>query len=196
VVPSKNPPAFFVQLGCSQIFSIFGNMIALIQSIRLWIRKYPFFHKFAKFGIVGVISTLASLFVFWLITLQYPQFNLPAKAIGYLMGFFVGFTLNKLWTYVDRTGDGEKYLLKYIIVYGITFFVYLSFNFLCDHYIHPEVYIVKIAGSILHDNWQLFMLDNGPLVSNIISIGLNVGLNFLGTNFLVFKVPNPEEIFD
>jgi putative flippase GtrA len=171
-------------------------MIKLVQSIRQWIRKYPFIHKFSKFGIVGVISTLASLFVFWLITLQYPQFNLPAKAIGYIMGFFVGFTLNKLWTYVDRTEDGEKYLLKYIIVYGITFFVYLGFNFLCDHYLHPEVYIVTWTGSLLSEEWKEFLMQNGTLVSNFLSIIVNVGMNFLGTNFLVFKVPNPDEIFD
>jgi putative flippase GtrA len=171
-------------------------MIQMVQSIRQWIRKYPFIHKFAKFGIVGVISTLFSLFVFWLITLQYPQYNLPAKAIGYLMGFFVGFTLNKLWTYVDRAEDGEKYLLRYIIVYAITFFIYLGFNFTCDHYIHPETYVAEWAQTWVSPIWHQFILDNGPLVSNILAIGLNVGLNFLGTNFLVFKVPNPEEIFD
>jgi putative flippase GtrA len=83
-------------------------VIRIISNIRLWIRKYPLLHKFSKFGIVGVISTLASLFVFWLITLQFPQYNLIGKAIGYIMGFFVGFTLNKLWTYVDQAEDGEK----------------------------------------------------------------------------------------
>jgi putative flippase GtrA len=171
-------------------------MIQLVQSIRQWIRKYPFLHKFAKFGIVGVISTLASLFVFWLITLQYPQYNLPAKAVGYLMGFFVGFTLNKLWTYVDRTEDGEKYLLRYIIVYATTFFIYLGFNFLCDHYIHPETYVAQWVEGITSSEFHQFILNNGPLVSNILAIGVNVGMNFLGTNFLVFKVPNPEEIFD
>jgi putative flippase GtrA len=171
-------------------------MFKPIQSIRLWIRKYPFLHKFAKFGIVGVISTLASLFVFWLITLQYPQFNLPAKAIGYLMGFFVGFTLNKLWTYVDQAGDGEKYLLKYIIVYGITFFVYLGFNFLCDHYIHPETYIVSWLNGVVSENLLSFIASNGPLVSNFLAIGVNVTMNFLGTNYLVFRVPNPTELFD
>jgi putative flippase GtrA len=171
-------------------------VIRIISNIRLWIRKYPMLHKFAKFGIVGVISTLASLFVFWLISLQFPQYNLIGKAIGYFMGFFVGFTMNKLWTYVDRAEDGEKYLLKYVFVYAITFFVYLGFNFLCDHYLHPEVYIASMVDGIVGPGSVLFIRENGPLVSNILSIGLNVGMNFLGTNFLVFKVPGPEELFD
>jgi putative flippase GtrA len=171
-------------------------MVRIISGVRLWIRKYPFLHKFAKFGIVGVISTLASLFVFWLITLQFPQYNLPAKAIGYLMGFFVGFTLNKLWTYVDQAEDGEKYLLKYLIVYGITFFVYLGFNFICDHFLHPEIWIADVTAGIIGEEYSEFIRTNGPLVSNVLSIGLNVGMNFLGTNFLVFRVPNPKELFD
>lgn len=171
-------------------------MIKIIHALRVWIRNYPFLHRFAKFGIVGVISTLASLFVFWLITLQYPQYNLPAKAIGYIMGFFVGFSLNKLWTYVDQTEDGERYLLKYIIVYGITFFVFLGFNFICDHYIHPEIFVTQLLSPFLSDSWTAFLLSNGPLVSNILAIGLNVGMNFLGTNFLVFRVPDPKDLFD
>ncbi|MES2558651.1 MAG: GtrA family protein [Bacteroidota bacterium] len=171
-------------------------MITSISDLRKSIRKYPLLHKFLKFGIVGVISTLASLFVFWMITLQFPQYNLPAKAIGYIMGFFVGFSLNKLWTYVDRAEDGEKYLVKYLIVYCITFFIYLGFNFLCDHYLHPEMYIVSLLAGVLQEEQLLFIQENGTLVSNVLTIGLNVGLNFLGTNFLVFKVPDPETLFD
>lgn len=145
---------------------------------------------------MGVASTVASLFVFWLITLQYPQYNLIAKAIGYVMGFFVGFTLNKFWTYVDQTEDGEKYLLKYIIVYGITFFVYLFFNYICDHYLHPEEAISPLFMGIGFDKLASWLLINGTFVSNVLSIGVNVCLNFLGTNFLVFKVPSPQELFN
>lgn len=166
-----------------------------IKTFRKWIRQYPFIHKFLKFGFVGVASTVASLFVFWLITLQFPQHNLLAKAIGYVMGFFVGFTFNKFWTYVDQSVDGEKYLLKYIFVYGITFFVYLAFNYVCDHFIHPEIYIAPLVTAFGFEVFAGFLLINGTLVSNVLSIGVNVCLNFLGTNFLVFKIPTPQELF-
>jgi putative flippase GtrA len=58
-----------------------------------------------------------SLAAFWLIISQYPQFNLIAKAIGYITGFFVGFTLNKFWTYIDQAEDGEKVFAQ--IYYGV-----------------------------------------------------------------------------
>ncbi len=171
-------------------------MIISIQNFRLWIRQYPLARKFIKFGIVGTTSTVFSLAAFWLIIGQYPQFNLIAKAIGYITGFFVGFTLNKFWTYIDQADDGEKYLLKYIMVYGSTFVVYLLFNFVCDHFIHPNYYIAKpfyASGNNITASW---FMDNGPLVSNILSICVNVVLNFLGTNFLVFKVPEPNKLFE
>jgi len=166
-----------------------------IKAVRLWIRTYPFLHKFLKFGFVGIASTIASLFVFWLVVTQFPHFNLGAKAIGYLMGFFVGFSLNKFWTYVDQTEDGERYLFKYIIVYGVTFFVYLIFNFVCDHYLHPEYWIAPVVTQLGLIKLGHFLLNNGAFVSNVLSIGVNVCLNFLGTNFLVFKVPTPQELF-
>ena len=112
------------------------------------------------------------------------------------MGFFVGFTLNKLWTYVDHAEEGETYLLKYMIVYAVTFVVYLFFNFSCDHYIHPENFIAKTIADLGQDNFASWIVVRGTLVTNILSIFVNVILNFFGTNFLVFKVPKPDDIFD
>jgi putative flippase GtrA len=167
-----------------------------VKKIRIWIRQFPLLHKFAKFGFVGVASTLVSLFVFWIISLQFPQYNLLSKAIGYLMGFFVGFTLNKLWTYVEHTEEGERYLLKYMIVYGITFVVYLVLNFVCDHWLHPERYISVLVASSGFSKFAEWIIMRGTLVTNVLSIFVNVILNFLGTNFLVFKVPEPDKLFD
>jgi putative flippase GtrA len=167
-----------------------------IRKLRVWFAKYPTAKKFIKFGIVGTSSTMVSLLVFWLLSLQFPALNLLTKAAGWIMGFFVGFTLNKFWTYVDQTDDGEKYLIKYIAVYAITFFIYLGFNFLCDHYIFPNVYMADFFKSMEWLKTSEWLNNNGPFVSNIISILLNVMLNFIGTNFLVFKVPEPYKIFE
>lgn len=167
-----------------------------IKKLRKWFAQYPTAKKFIKFGIVGTSSTLVSLLVFWLLSLQFPALNLLTKAVGWIMGFFVGFTLNKFWTYVDQTDDGEKYLIKYIAVYAVTFFLYLGFNLLCDHFIFPNIYIADMAKSFGWKLTSVWLNNNGPFVSNIIAILLNVILNFIGTNFLVFKVPEPDKIFE
>lgn len=167
-----------------------------IKKVRLWIRNYPLAHKFIKFGITGFTAAMVSLFVFWLISLQFPQYNLVGKAIGYIIGFFVGFTLNKIWTYVDRTEDGESYLVKYVIVYVCTFVFYLIFNYVCDHVIrlHEPFYWVLDVLQLHHIAEIAYQHDT--TVSNMAAIGINAILNFIGTNYLVFKVPKPEDLFE
>ncbi len=167
-----------------------------IQKFRVWIRQYPTIRKFLKFGIVGATSAGVSLGVFWLISLQYPALNLVSKAIGYIMGFFVGFTLNKFWTYIDQTEEDEKYLLKYIMVYAVTFIVYLLVNFVFDHMLHPNQWFASIARDLDLAFISVYLNENGPLVSNILAIFINIFLNFFGTNKLVFKVIEPEHLFE
>ena len=112
------------------------------------------------------------------------------------MGFFVGFTLNKFWTYIDQTEEDEKYLLKYVMVYGITFVVYLLVNFVMDHFLHPNEWFAMITSQMNLPFISQWLSNNGPLVSNLIAIFINIFLNFFGTNKLVFKVPEPEHLFD
>ena len=162
----------------------------------MWLRKYPTSRKLLKFGIVGATSATVSIGVFWIISLQYPALNLLSKAIGYIMGFFVGFTLNKLWTYVDQTDEDEKYLVKYIMVYALTFMVYLGLNFFFDHFLHPHTWFVSIAQNFSLFDFAAWLSKNGPLISNLLAIFINIFLNFFGTNKLVFKVPEPEHLFD
>lgn len=167
-----------------------------IQTFRMWLRQYPTMRKFLKFGIVGATSAGVSLGVFWLISLQYPALNLVSKAIGYIMGFFVGFTLNKFWTYIDQTEEDEKYLLKYVMVYAVTFIVYLVVNFVFDHFLHPNEWFAQLATQMDLSFIAAYLKENGPLVSNILAIFINIFLNFFGTNKLVFKVPEPEHLFE
>lgn len=170
--------------------------LKLIQHFRKWITQYPTAKKFLKFGIVGATSACVSLGVFWLISLQYPALNLLSKAIGYVMGFFVGFTLNKFWTYIEHTEEDEKYLLKYILVYGVTLIIFLILNFLFDHWLHPNEWFAALAQNLDLTLMSLFLRQNGPLVSNLLAIFINIFLNFIGTNKLVFKVPEPENLFE
>lgn len=182
----------------ARLFCLFltGMLLQSIQRFRIWLRQYPTMRKFLKFGIVGATSAGVSLGVFWLLALQFPALNLLSKAIGYVMGFFVGFTLNKLWTYVDQTEEDEKYLVKYIMVYAITFVIYLVVNFVFDHFLHPNEWFANLSASMKFETSTAWLMENGPLVSNVLAIFINIFLNFFGTNKLVFKVPEPEHLFD
>jgi putative flippase GtrA len=171
-------------------------VLTTINRFRNWIKQYPTAKKFIKFGIVGATSASVSLGVFWLLIIQFPSLNLLSKGIGYIMGFFVGFTLNKFWTYLDQTEEDEKYLLKYILVYAVTFVIYLTINFIFDHFLHPNEWLAGLTSGLFKNNVSLWLSENGPLVSNVLAIFINIFLNFFGTNKLVFKVPEPDHLFD
>lgn len=171
-------------------------VITTINRFRQWIKQYPTAKKFIKFGIVGVTSTIVSLGVFWLLVSQFPSLNLVSKAIGYVMGFFVGFTLNKFWTYIDQTEGDEKYLLKYILVYAVTFVIFLTINFVFDHFLHPNLWLAQLTEGLMENKLSNWLIENGTLVSLVMAIFINIFLNFFGTNKLVFKVPEPDHLFD
>jgi putative flippase GtrA len=171
-------------------------VLTTITRFRNWIKQYPTAKKFIKFGIVGATSASVSLGVFWLLVNQFPALNLLSKAVGYIMGFFVGFTLNKFWTYIDQTEEDEKYLLKYILVYAVTFVIYLALNFVFDHFLHPNEWFAFLTKGMFDDKLSNWLNQNGPLVSNVLAIFINIFLNFFGTNKLVFRVPEPDHLFD
>jgi putative flippase GtrA len=153
---------------------------------------YPLLKKLIKFGLVGFSAAVVSILIHWLIILQFPQYNLVGKAIGSLLGFFMGFALNKLWTYVDRTDDNEKYLGKYFIVYFVTFIIYLVINYYLDHWVFLNIiYISKVQPF----DFVIFKINiQREVLSNIISIGINAVLNFIGTNYLVFRIKEQGKI--
>ncbi|MBI3234167.1 MAG: GtrA family protein, partial [Bacteroidetes bacterium] len=128
---------------------------------------YPLLKKLIKFGLVGFTAAVISILIHWLIILQYPQMNLVGKAIGSIVGFFVGYALNRIWTYVDRTDDDQKYLGKYFIVYLVTFFIYLLLNFFFDHYFLTQVIYISKEQPF---NFILFsVVIKREVLSNVIS---------------------------
>lgn len=123
-----------------------------------------FVYKGYKFGIVGILSTLFnySVFVFFykIISIHY----IISSILGYISGLLLGYQLNKNWTFIDQVDKSKSYIVDYIKVYGIS--LILSQVFL--------LFIVEI------------LLIN-PLYANILAIALSTVINFIGTNFFVFK---------
>ena len=72
----------------------------------------------------------------------------------------------------------------------------LLINFVFDHFVHPNLWFMAIANNLSLNNIAIYLEQNGPLVSNILAIFINIFLNFFGTNKLVFKVPEPDHLFD
>jgi putative flippase GtrA len=88
---------------------------------------------------------------------------LLSSAIGFMAGVFLGFAMNKGWTF-ESSETSYIHLVKYVLIYCIS----LGISLLFLKYIIEANGINKYAG-------------------NIIAIGITTCTNFIGIKLLVFN---------
>ena len=84
--------------------------------------------------------------------------------IGYVSGLLLGYQINKNWTFIDQVHKSKIYIVSYI-----------------------TVYVVSLISSQISLLYFVEILLIKPLYANIFAIVLSTVMNFLGTNFFVFK---------
>ena len=119
--------------------------------------------QFFKFLVIGVLSTLVNYLCFYVLFKHYLVYYLFSSALGFVAGVFVGYGLNKTWTF-QVSKSSERYLHKYFAVYCISLLI--------------SILILKFMVSTL-----MFV----PELANFVAIGVTTCTNFLGVKFLVFK---------
>lgn len=120
--------------------------------------------KGLKFCVTGGLNTIIDLVVTTLLnSLLCVNINV-AKPIGYLCGMINSFVVNKKWTFKTENKNTKKELLKFIVVN------------LC-----------MLALSLVLINTFKSTLDLNDTWANLISTGIVMIINFLVSNFWVFK---------
>jgi putative flippase GtrA len=130
----------------------------------LYSRIYKLKDRFLKFLFVGGLFTILNYAIFYILFRFFGVHYIIASAIGYITGLVLGYFVNKLWTYQVSKDSEESYAFMYLLVYMVS--------------LAAGSFFLKVLVDYLHIN---------ELISNIFSIGLSTIMNFLGTNFLVFK---------
>ncbi|MCB1140961.1 MAG: GtrA family protein [Leptospiraceae bacterium] len=121
--------------------------------------------KIIKFLIVGGIGTAIN-YGFFLVLFRYFHFHyLFASVSGYLFGLAIAYLFNKHWTYSNESASSDSvFIHKYLMVY-------LS-----------SLLISTLSLKLMVESFGM-----NELIANVFAISLATVLNFLGTNFLVFK---------
>lgn len=121
--------------------------------------------EFFKFAVVGLAGTVVNLSVLYLLTEYVGMYYLVSAMFAFLVAVTSNFILNKLWTFRESLNAGlsRKYT-RFVLVGTIALsvnvvFLYLLTEFLGFHY----------------------------LVSQIISIGLALVINFVGNKIWTFR---------
>lgn len=125
-----------------------------------WIKSKFEIKEILKF-LVGGGSAVVVDALFYAILKAYIDFSV-AKAISYILGAFVGFIINKLWTF-----ESEKFkvaeIYKYIILYACSALVNTGVN----------KFVIWIIPS--------------TVFAFLCATGTSTVMNFLGQKFLVFR---------
>lgn len=116
-----------------------------------------------KFGLVGVMNTLITLAVIFILMKVFHLSYKWSNVIGYIIGLINSFIWNKKWTF-KSTGNSIRELLVFAAVFGVCYG--LQFLFL--------LFLVEQRG--ISEDWAQ------PL-----AMILYTGLNFLLNKLLTFK---------
>lgn len=125
-----------------------------------WIKSKFEIKEILKF-LVGGGSAVVVDALFYAILKAYIDFSV-AKAISYILGAFVGFIINKLWTFESKKFKVSE-IYKYIILYACSALVNTGVN----------KFVIWIIPS--------------TVFSFLCATGTSTVMNFLGQKFLVFR---------
>ncbi len=125
-----------------------------------WIKSKFEIKEILKF-LVGGGSAVVVDALFYAILKAYIDFSV-AKAISYILGAFVGFIINKLWTFESKKFKVAE-IYKYIILYACSALVNTGVN----------KFVIWIIPS--------------TVFAFLCATGTSTVMNFLGQKFLVFR---------
>lgn len=125
-----------------------------------WIKSKFEIKEILKF-LVGGGSAVVVDALFYGILKAYIDFSV-AKAISYILGAFVGFIINKLWTFESKKFKVAE-IYKYIILYACSALVNTGVN----------KFVIWIIPS--------------TVFAFLCATGTSTVMNFLGQKFLVFR---------
>ena len=135
----------------------------------------------AKFGVVGVLNTLLSLAIIWIMTKKMGSAEATANLTGYIAGLINSFFLNRKWTFRSKGkvfGGAVKFFLVFVVCYLLQFGVLLFLNHSCPE--NPPLYsFFKPVLSVLKID-SLFYIQ-------MVSMVVFTVANFLINKYYTFK---------
>jgi putative flippase GtrA len=142
--------------------------------------------QISKFFIIGVSAVLVDLTIYYMLSSLFGLSTDVAKGIGFLTGAFYTYHLNKLWTWRNKEKSDKQTLLRFALIYSISFIANILIN---------KFALLTIPGFVASFNivpdgqkgFDIFAVKGEKLLSFIAATGFSAFFNFLGQKFFVFK---------
>ena len=134
-----------------------------------------------KFGIVGVINTLLSLAIIWILTKKIGCSEVLSNFVGYFVGLINSFFLNRKWTFGSKgnmLGGAVRFFIVFVICYLLQLGVLLYLNKTCPD--DPPLY------AVFEPALRIFNIDTLFYIQ-IMSMVVYTVVNFLINKYYTFK---------
>jgi putative flippase GtrA len=104
--------------------------------------------SFIKYGVIGVVNTLFSYTIIFL--LVYINFSAElSNFIGYFLGIFLSYYLNKKYNFKSKNSY-KKEMPKFLTSMFIAYLLNLIALVLCYRYIGINVYISQLIAGVVY----------------------------------------------
>jgi len=157
------------------------------------LKKLPESNKQAiKFILIGVLAVLTDIVCYFIMLNSLPEKiyfldnEVVAKAISFLFGFTVTYTLNNRWTW-RKTDHSKERIFKSLLLYSISLGLNVFLNSFFLYLLRDNGMVNYFPFSTANQLFSLLGLSIGAhLYAIIITTGLTAVFNFLGQKFWVF----------
>lgn len=134
-----------------------------------------------KYSMVGVVNTLLTLVIIWIMTKTMGRSEAFSNFVGYLAGITVSFLLNRTWTFGSRANiwqSAVKFLGVFVVCYLLQLSLLLSLNRYCPA--DPPLY------SFFEPLLRIFRIDALYYIQ-MLSMVAYTTVNFLINKYYTFK---------
>jgi putative flippase GtrA len=139
------------------------------------------FKQALKFGVVGVVNTLLTLFVIWMMT-EWGGFQaVISNMTGYAIGLICSYIFNKTWTFESTVG-WRKSAIRFFMVFAICYVIQLIVLLILNRYFIENPPFYAFFSPLLH----VFKIDP-PFYNHIFAMVFYTMLNFVINKFYTFK---------
>jgi putative flippase GtrA len=142
-----------------------------------------------KFGISGLTAASIDFFVYYSASSVMP--TMAAKALGFLIGTYVTYNLNKHWTWRKKDQDRMR-VAKFIGLYAISMVINVMVNEYSLSIIPNNEFLLMMRPEI-GDTSELFALKLDKVFAFGIATVVSSIVNFLGQKFWVFNQNESED---
>lgn len=117
-----------------------------------------------KYGIVGVVNTLITAAVIWVMMKNLGFPDIVSNITGYAVGLLNSFVWNKQWTFRSTSAGWRNSAIRFGVVFGICYSLQLG----------VLMYLNKV-------------LDVDPYYNQLLAMAFYTVINFLMNKFYTFK---------